>query len=118
MLSAFVMAIGGVVASRKFYRHLLAKLMRSPMSFYDMTPMGRIMNRYTADILELDLVVPFTLRSMLNTVIQTFSNLGVVIYSTPMFSTVIPFLGILYFFIQVYFEEFSLLWNCSAIFQN
>ena len=102
MGSAFVMAIGGVIASRKFYNHLVHNLLRSPMSFYDQTPMGRIMNRYTADILELDLVVPFTLRSMLNTILQTVSNLGVVIYSTPYFSAVIPVFGIFYFFVQVF----------------
>lgn len=101
MVSAFVMAIGGVVASRKFYNHLLFALIRSPMSFYDQTPMGRIMNRYTADILELDLIVPFTLRSMLNVILQTLSNLGVIVYTTPLFSAIIPLFGIMYFFIQV-----------------
>lgn len=101
MVSAFVMAIGGVVASQKFYYRLLTALVRSPMSFYDKTPMGRIMNRYTADILELDLIVPFTLRSMLNVILQTVSNLAVIVYTTPLFATVIPVFGVIYFFIQV-----------------
>lgn len=113
MLSAYVMAIGGVIASRKFYRRLLFVLIRSPMSFFDQTPMGRIMNRYTADIIEIDLVVPFTMRSMLNVILQTFSNLGVVIYTTPLFATVLPFFGVVYFIIQVVFvvRVISLSWT-------
>lgn len=39
------MAYGMVTAGGYLHQILLRNLLRSPMSFYDVTPMGRIVNR-------------------------------------------------------------------------
>ena len=41
----FGIAIGSTIASKKLFEQLLECLLRAPMSFYDTTPMGRILNR-------------------------------------------------------------------------
>ena len=37
--------LGALRAAKDFHRSLLARMMRAPMSFFDTTPTGRILNR-------------------------------------------------------------------------
>ena len=71
------------------------------MTFYETTPMGAVMNRYSEDVAEIDFVVPFTVRSMVNSVLKALGDFGVIIVTTPL-----ALIGILvvcpaYFFSQV-----------------
>lgn len=50
----------GLKASDSFFRGLSGAIMKAPMSFFDSTPSGRILNRVSVDVSMLDLDIPFT----------------------------------------------------------
>ena len=56
-------------ASRKLYNNFLVNLFRLPLTFFDQTPIGRIINRcsYDFDVIDNDII--FTLRSTLNAIL-------------------------------------------------
>ena len=58
------MVKGCLLASKVLHKKLLYKTLRAPMSFFDTTPLGRIMNRFSKDIDVLDNVLPPTMRSV------------------------------------------------------
>lgn len=45
LLRATLLAISGLLTSQKFFTDMLRSIMRAPMSFFDSTPTGRILNR-------------------------------------------------------------------------
>ena len=53
-----IVAFGAYRASKKLHDSFLFSLLRSPMSFFDTTPMGRILNRLSKDIERIDNDVP------------------------------------------------------------
>lgn len=75
--------------------------MCQPMSFFDTNPKGRVLNRASEDISEIDFVVPFTFRSMINLILKMIATFGVIIGSLPLFTTVVPPLAVIYYFVQV-----------------
>jgi ABC-type multidrug transport system fused ATPase/permease subunit len=53
-ISFILIAIGCYNASSSFHKQLINSILRAPMSFFDKTPLGRIMNRFSMDIEILD----------------------------------------------------------------
>lgn len=86
----------GQRASKNLHAPLIHNLMRSPMSFYDTTPLGRILNRCAKDVECIDMLLPMNFRYLVMCVLQVAFTLIVIIISTPLFAAVILPLAIIY----------------------
>lgn len=53
-LRIVIISYGSIVASRKLHNSLMVKILRCPIRFFDTTPMGRILNRISKDIKDVD----------------------------------------------------------------
>ncbi|KAH8487540.1 hypothetical protein H0E87_026206, partial [Populus deltoides] len=71
------MVVLGLQSSKSLFSQLLNSLFRAPMSFYDSTPLGRILSRVTSDLSIVDLDVPFALILTVGATTNAYSNLGV-----------------------------------------
>lgn len=83
-------------AAGYFHDSMAKSILRSPMSFYDITPVGRILNRFTQDVSNLDMMLPFTLISFLQLIVRALITFTVVIASLPRMIVVILVLGVIY----------------------
>jgi ATP-binding cassette subfamily C (CFTR/MRP) protein 1 len=61
-----VWAVGGLRVARKLHERMLAAVVRSPVSFFDSTPAGRITNRFTGDIEGIEAELPVSFAGFLN----------------------------------------------------
>ncbi|KAL0304369.1 UNVERIFIED_CONTAM: ABC transporter C family member 10 [Sesamum radiatum] len=67
----------GMKSSRALFSQLLISLFRAPMSFYDSTPLGRILSRVSSDLSIVDLDVPFNLVFTVGSTTNCYANLAV-----------------------------------------
>lgn len=93
--------MSAVFASRTLHNSMLKNILRSPMSFFDTTPLGRILNRFSKDIYIIDEVIPRSLRSFIFTFLTVVATLIVIVVTTPPFLVVIVPLLIFYGVVQV-----------------
>jgi multidrug resistance-associated protein (MRP) len=100
LFGSFAIAIGAIIASRRLHDKLVNNVMRSPMSFFDTTPMGRVLNRFSKDIYVVDETIPRSFRSFISTFLSVVSTIIVIVVATPYFLAVIVPLLIVYFIIQ------------------
>uniref|UniRef100_A0A6I8RP40 ATP binding cassette subfamily C member 3 n=1 Tax=Xenopus tropicalis TaxID=8364 RepID=A0A6I8RP40_XENTR len=107
MTSSFSLAIAGIGAARKLHSALLDNKMHTPQSFYDTTPIGRIINRFSKDIYVIDEVIPGTILMFLATFFTSLSTMIVIVASTPLFAVVIIPLAIAYIFVQRFYVATS-----------
>lgn len=63
LLTSFALYYGTLMAAYKLHNEVLLNVMRAPTTtFFDVTPVGRILNRFSKDIETLDNVLPQTIR--------------------------------------------------------
>ncbi|XP_059667169.1 ABC transporter C family member 10-like [Cornus florida] len=67
----------GMQSSKSLFSQLLNSLFRAPMSFYDSTPLGRILSRVSSDLSIVDLDVPFSFILTVGSTTNAYANLGV-----------------------------------------
>lgn len=60
--TSIAMAVGCVYAARNLHDNLLNQTMRLPMAFFDTTPLGRIVNRFSRDVDVVDNILPQIMR--------------------------------------------------------
>ncbi|KAF7099484.1 hypothetical protein CFC21_101114 [Triticum aestivum] len=72
----------GIQTSRSLFSQLLNSFFRAPMSFFDSTPLGRVLSRVSSDLSIVDLDIPFAFVFSLSTSLNAYSNLGVLVVIT------------------------------------
>lgn len=96
-----------IEASRKLHERMAKAIFRSPMSFFDTTPAGRILNRFSSDIYRVDEVLARTFNMLFVNVAKSGFTLAVVSFGTPAFIGLIIPLGAMYIWIQRYYLRSS-----------
>nr|QVT92376.1 ABC transporter [Salvia miltiorrhiza] len=76
-IRAVLVATFGLAAAQKLFVKMLRTVFRAPMSFFDSTPAGRILNRVSIDQSVVDLDIPFRLGGFASTTIQLLGIVGV-----------------------------------------
>ncbi|KAL1539627.1 Multidrug resistance-associated protein 5, variant 3 [Salvia divinorum] len=76
-IRAVLVATFGLAAAQKLFLKMLRTVFRAPMSFFDSTPSGRILNRVSIDQSVIDLDIPFRLGGFASTTIQLLGIIGV-----------------------------------------
>lgn len=104
--------MGNISAAKKLHHNLLTNKLHTPQSFFDTTPIGRIINRFSKDIYVIDEALPTTVLMFLGTFFVSLSTMIVIVASTPIFAVVIAPLALIYVFVQVLWEN---LFICQAI---
>ncbi|KAI0887499.1 P-loop containing nucleoside triphosphate hydrolase protein [Annulohypoxylon maeteangense] len=96
-----------IEASRKLHERMATAIFRSPMSFFDTTPAGRILNRFSSDIYKLDEVLARTFNMLFVNLARSGFTLVVISVSTPAFIALIIPLSAIYYWVQRYYLRTS-----------
>src|SRR6202044_2212472 len=96
-----------IEASRKLHERMAFAIFRSPMSFFETTPAGRILNRFSSDIYRVDEVLARTFNMLFVNVARSGFTLAVISAATPAFIAIIIPLGFIYLYIQRYYLRTS-----------
>ena len=100
-LEAVAVALGCVRASRVLHGNVLHRILRAPMSFFDTTPLGRILNRFSKDLDIVDTSMPLFIRFWLFDIAPLLATVVIITYTTPVFLLVVLPMSVLYYMIQV-----------------
>ncbi|XP_053139112.1 ATP-binding cassette sub-family C member 8 isoform X2 [Hemicordylus capensis] len=97
----------GLKVAKKLHCFLLNKIILAPMRFFETTPLGSILNRFSADCNTIDQHIPSTLECLSRSTLLCLSALAVISYVTPVFLIALVPLAIICYFIQKYFRVAS-----------
>ncbi|KAF5894747.1 multidrug resistance-associated protein 1, partial [Clarias magur] len=100
-------SIGGILASRFLHETMLYNVLRSPMSFFERTPSGNLVNRFSKETDTIDSVIPSIIKMFLGSLFNVLGSCTVILLATPLVAIIIPPLGLFYFFVQRFYVASS-----------
>ena len=93
--------LGSVRAGCILHASLMRNIIASPMIFFDTTPVGRVLNRFSKDVDVIDNMIARSFHSWLGCVLRCITVPIVIGYTTPMFIVVAIPMAIFYVVVQV-----------------
>jgi len=107
-LRAISMAIHRLRASKKLHDSLTESILRAPVAFFDVTPIGRVLNRFAADMDKIDLELTNSLGQAVSTMFSVLGAVGAIIVATrgTLLVALVP-IGYINYVIQKWFRKSS-----------
>lgn len=97
----------GLRASKFLHDTMVISVIRSPMVFFETTPVGRIINRFSSDVNELDENLQTSFIDLGSMIVRLLVAIGIVVFSAPIVLLVMIPLSCLYNYYQRYYQSAS-----------
>ncbi|XP_032125530.1 multidrug resistance-associated protein 1 isoform X3 [Sapajus apella] len=104
---SMAVSIGGIFASRRLHLNLLDNVLRSPMSFFERTPSGNLVNRFSKELDTVDSMIPQVIKMFMGSLFNVIGACIIILLATPIAAVIIPPLGLIYFFVQRFYVATS-----------
>ncbi|CCO26032.1 hypothetical protein BN14_00047 [Rhizoctonia solani AG-1 IB] len=99
-----VFAILTFYASQSLHRDALDRVLHAPISFFDTTPLGRIMNRFSKDVDTIDNVIGDACRMFIGTLVQIIGAVVLISVVQPWFLLAVAIVLLAYYWIAMYYR--------------
>ncbi|KAF9211230.1 hypothetical protein BGZ59_008367 [Podila verticillata] len=96
IIQTIIVFFGSLRAARLLYKKLLFAVVRAPLRFFDTTPVGRIMNRFSKDFETVDGSIANNCAQLLSLIMSVSSIIVVLSFITPLFVVVAALISIAY----------------------
>ena len=83
-------------AASALHNRMLAAVMTAPMHFFDSTPVGRVLNRFSNDQESLDSTLPRTVNQLFSCAMRVGGTVGMICFVSPAFIPVILPVALMY----------------------
>ncbi|XP_070581498.1 multidrug resistance-associated protein 1-like [Ptychodera flava] len=100
LITSFMIARATLKSSTFLHMKMLKNILRCPMSFFDVTPLGRVVNRFAKDIGTIDTRLSHICMGTWASVLATGTSALVVSINTPMFAVVVIPVAVAYVLLQ------------------
>ncbi|KAJ2792302.1 hypothetical protein GGI18_000518, partial [Coemansia linderi] len=102
-LFALLLVVSSFMCSKALHGQALRRVLRAPMSFFDTTPLGRILNRFTRDVDSLDLALCDLFRQFYQNIARSIGSFVSISILVPIFlAPLIPLVAVSWVLIYVY----------------
>ncbi|PIL25024.1 ATP-binding cassette transporter [Ganoderma sinense ZZ0214-1] len=99
LASILIWVLCSVRSSRRLHDGMLDAVMHSPLTFFELTPTGRILNLFSRDTYVVDMILARVIQNSIRTLAVTAMIVIVIGYSFPLFLVVVP--PLTWFYLQV-----------------
>lgn len=91
-------------ASNTLHRRAITSIMHAPMSFFETTPLGRIMNRFSKDVDTIDTAISISLRTFLVSLANIIGSFVLIAIIIPWFLAAVVVVMIVYCAFALYYR--------------
>ncbi|KAF9438940.1 hypothetical protein BGZ76_002939 [Entomortierella beljakovae] len=106
-LTNYYTIFGGLAASRELHQQLLHKITRAKIRFFDTTPIGRIVNRFSSDISTIDDDVSNGLQGLFGSFVTVLGIVVIISVNMPLFMVPAVFIIVIYGIIGLLYVPIS-----------
>ncbi|KAG1678463.1 Multidrug resistance-associated protein 1 [Nymphon striatum] len=93
--------VGSTNATKKTHNVMLERVMRAPMSFFDTTPMGRIINRFSRDVNTMDTTLIIEIQKFTFFIWRVLGAMIIICANIPLFTIIAFIITVIYCRIMV-----------------
>lgn len=90
----------GILAGKNMHDKMLHSVLKSPVRFFDSTPVGRVLQRFSRDVESVDVYLQWSFDSAIHCALQVLVSLFLIVGVLPWMLVIVAPVMLLYYFLQ------------------
>ncbi|KAL7754197.1 hypothetical protein RI367_000178 [Sorochytrium milnesiophthora] len=107
VVSGALFSVVGITGARAMHDAALQRIMCAPLSFFEQTPLGRILSRFSKDCDVVTNTLYDSYRTFARNLVVALSSICMVCVVTPLLTVPLVVIAVLYFYVQRFYRATS-----------